>query len=84
LQRELQIIKYQTGTATYLKRESPVQYNKGRTLSKTMYQEVGSTYLKRRTWYKECEEKPKHSQDENYHFPWLVILVVTLHEMLYK
>jgi hypothetical protein len=33
-----------------------------------MYQEVGSTYLKRRTWYKECEENPKHSQDENYHF----------------
>ncbi len=35
-----------------------------RTLGKTMYQEVGW-----RTWYKECEENPKHSQDENYHCP---------------
>jgi hypothetical protein len=69
LQRELQIIKYQTGTATYLKRENPVQNYEGRTLGKIMYQKVGSTYLKRRTWYKECEENPKHSQDENYHFP---------------
>jgi len=64
LQRELKLIKYQTGTATYLKRENPVQYHKGRTLSKTLYQEVGSTYLKRRTWYKEFEENPKHSRDK--------------------
>jgi len=64
LQRELLIIKYQTGTAIYLKRENPVQYYEGRTLGKTMYQEVGW-----RTWYKECEENPKHSQDENYHCP---------------
>jgi len=35
---------------------------KGRTSSKNTYQEVGSTYLKRRTQYKRFEENPSDFQ----------------------
>jgi hypothetical protein len=53
--KELHVkMKYWAGRATCLKRKNPVQNYKGRTLSKTMYQEVESTYLKRRTCYKGC------------------------------